>query len=157
MLKQLWPALLVFALLPGHASAEASASSGQHFVSESKIGQWKASKLVGLKVYNSKNENIGQITELLLDQSGTVEAVVISVGGFLGVGQRDIAVPYKDIHSPNKIKDSNSSGKEDRKKDGSLQKVSANAVQNEVGTPAFGILDLTADEVKAAPQFKYVQ
>ena len=113
MRKQLWPALLVFALLPGHASAETSASSGQHFVSESKIGQWKASKLVGLKIYNSKNENIGQITELLLDHSGSVEAVVISVGGFLGVGQRDIAVPYKDIHSPDQVKAASGNGKEE--------------------------------------------
>ena len=44
-----------------------------------------------------------------------------------------------------------------KKKGRSLQKTSASAVQNDVGTPAFGILDLTADEVKAAPQFKYVQ
>ena len=157
MRKQLPPALLVFALLSSHADAETSASNDKHFVSESKVGQWKASKLIGMKIYNSKNENIGQVAELLLDHSGGVEAVVISVGGFLGVGQRDIAVPYKDIHSPDGVKATSGGGKEDMQKDGSTQKITGSTVQNDVGTPAFAILNLTADEVKAAPQFKYVQ
>ena len=112
MRKQLLPALLMFALLSDHACAGTSASGDRHFVPESKVGQWKASKLIGMKIYNGKNENIGQITELLLDHSGSVEAVVISVGGFLGVGQRDIAVPYKDIQSPDQVKATSDKGKE---------------------------------------------
>jgi sporulation protein YlmC with PRC-barrel domain len=54
--------------------------------------QWRASKLIGLNVYNDQNEKLGDISEILLDKSGKVEGVVIGVGGFLGMGQHDIKV-----------------------------------------------------------------
>ncbi len=54
--------------------------------------EWRASKLIGLNVYNDKNEKLGDINELLLDKSGKVEGVVIGVGGFLGMGEHDIKV-----------------------------------------------------------------
>ena len=54
--------------------------------------QWRASKLIGLNVYNDQNEKLGDISELLIDKSGKVEGVVIGVGGFLGMGQHDIKV-----------------------------------------------------------------
>jgi sporulation protein YlmC with PRC-barrel domain len=53
---------------------------------------WRASKLVGLNVYNDQNEKLGDISEILLDKSGKVEGVVIGVGGFLGMGKHDILV-----------------------------------------------------------------
>jgi sporulation protein YlmC with PRC-barrel domain len=54
--------------------------------------QWRASKLIGLNVYNEQNEKLGDISEILLDKQGKVEGVVIGVGGFLGMGQHDIKV-----------------------------------------------------------------
>jgi sporulation protein YlmC with PRC-barrel domain len=53
---------------------------------------WRSSKLIGLNVYNDKNEKLGDISEILLDKSGKVEGVVIGVGGFLGMGEHDIKV-----------------------------------------------------------------
>ena len=53
---------------------------------------WRASKLVGLNVYNDQNEKLGDISEILLDKSGKVNGVVIGVGGFLGMGKHDILV-----------------------------------------------------------------
>jgi sporulation protein YlmC with PRC-barrel domain len=55
-------------------------------------GNWRASKLMGLDVYNEANEKLGDINELILDKNGKVNAVVIGVGGFLGIGEHDIAV-----------------------------------------------------------------
>src|SRR3954470_23802632 len=55
-------------------------------------GKWRASKLMGLDVYNEANEKLGDINELILDKDGKVAAVVIGVGGFLGMGEHDIAV-----------------------------------------------------------------
>src|ERR1043165_4111550 len=55
-------------------------------------GQWRASKLMGLNVYNEANEKLGDINELILDKDGKVNAVVIGIGGFLGMGEHDIAV-----------------------------------------------------------------
>ena len=53
---------------------------------------WRASKVIGLGVYNETNERLGDINELILDKNGKVNAVVIGVGGFLGMGEHDIAV-----------------------------------------------------------------
>src|ERR1700710_2161699 len=60
-------------------------------------GNWRASKLVGLSVYNDKNESLGSINDLLTDKSGNIKAVVIGVGGFLGVGEHLVAVPLDKI------------------------------------------------------------
>jgi sporulation protein YlmC with PRC-barrel domain len=60
-------------------------------------GQWRASKLDGLNVYNQNNEKIGDISELIVDSSGTIQAVVVGVGGFLGMGERDVAIPFDQI------------------------------------------------------------
>src|SRR4051812_17988838 len=77
-------------------AAPAQSGSGQ-FMTQEKPGQWRASKLKGLDVYNNSNEKIGDIREVLLDQSGKAEAVVIGVGGFLGIGEHDVAVPFSEI------------------------------------------------------------
>jgi sporulation protein YlmC with PRC-barrel domain len=60
-------------------------------------GQWRASKLEGLDIYNQNNEKIGDISELLVDSSGKIQAVVVGVGGFLGIGERDVAIPFEQI------------------------------------------------------------
>ena len=58
---------------------------------------WRASKMIGLDVYNEQNEKIGDINEVLLDKSGKLDGVVIGVGGFLGMGQRDIKVEWTKL------------------------------------------------------------
>jgi sporulation protein YlmC with PRC-barrel domain len=60
-------------------------------------GQWRASKLIGLNVYNNDKEKVGDISELVVDQAGKIEAVVVGAGGFLGLGEHDVAVPYGQI------------------------------------------------------------
>jgi sporulation protein YlmC with PRC-barrel domain len=64
--------------------------------------QWRASDLEGLSVYSSNNgDKIGDISELIFDNSGKVQAVVIGVGGYLGIGERDVAVPFDQIRIVN--------------------------------------------------------
>ena len=60
-------------------------------------GDWRASKVVGLNVYNDNNESIGSINDLLTDKNGNIKAVVIGVGGFLGMGAHLVAVPFDKI------------------------------------------------------------
>src|SRR6202051_4112027 len=71
------------------AAASTSSSSLQ--------GNWRASKVVGLSVYNDNNESLGSINDLLMDKSGNIKAVVLGVGGFLGVGEHLVAVPLDKI------------------------------------------------------------
>ena len=60
-------------------------------------GDWRASKIVGVNVYNNNNENVGSINDLLMDKSGAIKAVVIGVGGFLGMGEHLVAVSFDKI------------------------------------------------------------
>ncbi|WEX10047.1 PRC-barrel domain-containing protein [Chelativorans sp. AA-79] len=56
-----------------------------------------ASNLIGEAVYNSTAEdaeNIGDVTDLVINDDGTVEAIVVGVGGFLGIGQKEVALQY---------------------------------------------------------------
>jgi sporulation protein YlmC with PRC-barrel domain len=71
------------------------------FLSQVQPGQWQVSHLDGLEVYNSNNEKIGDISELVLDAGGKVQAVVIGVGGILGVGAREVAFPFEQIRFVN--------------------------------------------------------
>jgi len=71
-------------------------------------GQMRASKLIGMNVKNQANETIGEINELILDKDGKVAAVVVGVGGFLGIGQREVALDYKSLnikYDPNAMTD----------------------------------------------------
>ena len=60
-------------------------------------GEWRTSKLIGLNVYNDNNEKLGDINELLVDQNGKIQAAVIGVGGFLGIGENDVAVSFDKL------------------------------------------------------------
>src|SRR3954463_4837577 len=75
------------------ASNAPSGMSGQ-FITQQSPGQWRASKLVGVDVHGTDNAKIGDIREVLVNRDGATEAVVIGVGGFLGIGEKDVAVPF---------------------------------------------------------------
>ncbi|MCC5855265.1 MAG: PRC-barrel domain-containing protein [Idiomarina sp.] len=56
-----------------------------------------ASKLIGTKVRTRSNEDIGSVDDLILDEHGKVVAIIVSVGGFLGVGQKDVAIGWGNL------------------------------------------------------------
>ena len=60
-------------------------------------GDMASSALIGTKVRNANKESIGKIDDIYLDKDAKVTDVVISVGGFLGVGSKDVAVKWSDI------------------------------------------------------------
>lgn len=72
-------------------------SGGREFISTEQPGIWRASKMIGVNVYNEQNQKVGDINEVLFDRSGKAEGVVIGVGGFLGIGERNVAVPYDQL------------------------------------------------------------
>lgn len=103
-------------------------------------GKWRASKVIGVNVYNENNDKIGDISELIIDLSGRVEGAVISVGGFLGMGEHLVAVPM------NNLKFSNEAGKT------TTGTTSSNTKE---WYPDRAVLNATKDQLKAMPQFKY--
>src|SRR3954466_5361926 len=98
-------ALLTSAALLAAASAFAQTGattsptppSPSQFLTQQSPGQWRASKLVGVDVFGTDNAKIGDVREVLLNRDGAAEAIVIGVGGFLGIGEKDVAVPFKAL------------------------------------------------------------
>ncbi|WP_336489614.1 PRC-barrel domain-containing protein [Methylobacterium nigriterrae] len=161
MLKSLAFALVGSTLLAGQVLAEtAPAPNNGQFITQEKAGEWRASKLKGLNVYNNNNEKIGDINELLVDSTGKVEAVVIGVGGFLGMGEHDVAVPFNQIKFTN---ESRREAKKDDAKKSPADTTASTSTSNTAATdanraaPDHAVLNATKDQLKAAPQFKYAR
>src|SRR5215210_2267676 len=62
-----------------------------------KQGEWRGSKLTGLTGYNNNDERVGDINELIVGRDGKIESIVVGVGGFLGIGEHDVAVPFGQV------------------------------------------------------------
>ena len=67
-------------------------SGSAQFVSTQKPEQWLASKFKGTDVVGADNAKIGDVSDILFDKSGKIEAFIVSVGGFLGMGAKDVAL-----------------------------------------------------------------
>ena len=72
--------------------AAATTASGGTFVTVPPTGAWRASDLEGKDVYDQSGESIGSITDVLVTEEGKINAVLVGVGGFLGIGRKDVAV-----------------------------------------------------------------
>ena len=118
---------------------------------------WRASKLVGVDVYNNDNEKIGDISEILLDTSGKVSGVIIGVGGFLGLGQHDVLVPMeqlKFVNEPRAATTPTSTPPPSTTTTSSPGTTSARSA-NEKWYPDHALMSATKDQLKGMPAFKY--
>jgi hypothetical protein len=60
-------------------------------------GETSGNALIGATVRNEKREAVGKIEDVYVDNNGAIKTVVVSVGGFLGVGSKDVAVKWSDL------------------------------------------------------------
>ncbi len=79
---------------------------------------------IGTPVNGKDGQQIGKIANLVFDQNGRIELAVIGVGGFLGVGEKDVAVPFEAVKS------------------------------EVAGCKHVFVIDATKDQLKAAPTYK---
>jgi hypothetical protein len=89
------------------------------------LGSWQAETILGKEVRGKGNENIGRIVDVIVDRRGKIRAALIDFGGFLGVGSRKIAIDWDAL----------------------------NFTPGENGRSVI-TLDLTRDQMKAAPEYK---
>jgi sporulation protein YlmC with PRC-barrel domain len=75
----------------------AASPSGQPMWYSHQADEMRASKLIGTKVINTANETIGDINEIVLGKDGKVAAVIVGVGGFLGMGEREVAMNFDSL------------------------------------------------------------
>lgn len=69
----------------------------QAFMGQQQPNQMLASNLMRQGVLGSNNERIGDISDLLMSQDGQVVAVLVGVGGFLGIGEKNVAIPFDSV------------------------------------------------------------
>ena len=60
-------------------------------------GQISASALLDEKILNEANESIGDVNDVILDRDGKIASVIVGVGGFLGLGEKDVALPFDQL------------------------------------------------------------
>ena len=77
-------------------------------------------------VYDPNNTKIGEIMDVLVDKSGKINTLIVGVGGFLGIDEKDVAVPFEAVHAT--MKDNNK---------------------------MYLVMNATKDNLKSAPGFKY--
>jgi len=87
---------------PAPSSSDTSASSMSKsaagtFASAQSADEWRSSKLIGVNVYNQANEKVGDINDLIFAADGKIESAVIGVGGFLGLGEKLVAISFSDL------------------------------------------------------------
>jgi len=140
-----------------------SAMSGT-FMTKLETGQMLASELIGTKVISANNESIGDINDVIVDRNGQAVAAVVGVGGFLGIGEKDVAVPFKSIefatreqiNAMNKKVTSTGSTTGTTATTGNTAvnaPPSSTATTADNGEPERVILRMTKAELQAAPAF----
>jgi sporulation protein YlmC with PRC-barrel domain len=81
-----------------HTDPRAAKTTGaQQMFYSRQADEMRASKLIGTKVVNSANETVGDVNEIVLTKDGKVAAVILGVGGFLGMGEREVAVNFNSM------------------------------------------------------------
>ncbi len=100
-------------------------------------GQWRASKLIGVDVYNPQNEKIGEIDELIISSNGQIVGAVIGVGGFLGIGERDVMIPMERLTFSNENASTTGSG------------------SGTTPTPGRAMVNANKDQLRQMPEYKY--
>ncbi len=56
-----------------------------------------ADTLIGTTVYDSDNQNVGEVGDVIANKDGTIDAVIVDVGGFLGIGEKPVAIAFEDL------------------------------------------------------------
>lgn len=135
-MRMILAALVASSLAVPMASAQ---TPSQEVAPVAASGQWRASKLIGVNVYNDQNEKLGEISELIVDRSGRVTGAILGVGGFLGMGEHDVMVPMDRLKFSNEANKSTTGQSGDGKQ----------------WYPDRAVVSATKDQLKAMPQFKY--
>ncbi|HEY6027362.1 MAG TPA: PRC-barrel domain-containing protein [Pseudolabrys sp.] len=142
-------------------SSSASSTNNAAEQNASTMNVWQGSKLIGLNVYDQQNEKIGDIKELLVDKDGKIDQVAIGVGGFLGMGEHDVAVKWTELKfddQPVPSKTSSTSGGAARTTGAGSSMTpaaSTSSSSTKKNYPDHATMSTTKDQLKAMPQFNY--
>lgn len=118
-------AALAFAWVASAQTASAPATDNSpRLLMQQQDSQKTSAELIGLAVFNPQRETVGKISQLVIDPEQRVSAIVLSVGGFLGLGTKSVAVPVEAVQFDSK------------------------------GGKHLAVVNLTNEELANAPEFK---
>jgi len=82
-----------------HASDDNQTGMEASYLTQAPQGTFYSDSLTGNQVRSSveNNEDIGTINDLIIDEDGQINAVVVGVGGFLGMGEKDVAIEWDSL------------------------------------------------------------
>jgi len=84
---------------PSDKASTSATSNSKYFTADHQV---RVSKVVGASVYNDQNQSIGSIDDVLMrDDTHKTDMVVLSVGGFLGMGSKLVSVPFDQLKIEN--------------------------------------------------------
>lgn len=161
-------ALLTTALMTGVASAQSTTNKSDTVVTTMhREGEWRATKLAGVSVYNDSNEKIGEVNDVILDKSGKATTVILGVGGFLGMGEHYVAVTFDQLKWVDEGVRSTTASTSTAPASGTATNVdgtrtttgsaitttSTNTKEN--WYPDRAVFNATKDQLKSMPEFKY--
>jgi sporulation protein YlmC with PRC-barrel domain len=157
-------ATVAFAQNPTTTTDKTPTAATATTTTSSASGEWRTSKMDGIKVYNEANENIGSINDLLMDKTGAVKIAVIGVGGFLGMGEHLVAVPYEKLKFVNEaVAYTGTSANPNAKPAATTTTGAATGTEKTTTTtsssskwyPDHAVFNATKDQLKNMPEFKY--
>lgn len=119
------------------AATTGTEQAGGYLTAQS-ADQISAKTYMGQSVYNGQNESIGSINDLILQKQGGVVAAVIGVGGFLGIGQKNVAVPFDKITATQNAQD------------GTVKLTATETAESLKAAPEFKTLSMQASEKAAS-------
>ncbi|OKO78370.1 photosystem reaction center subunit H [Bradyrhizobium sp. NAS80.1] len=160
-------ATVAFAQSPTTTTDKAAPAATATTTTTTASDEWRASKMAGVRVYNDANENIGSINDLLMDKSGAVKIAVIGVGGFLGMGEHLVAVPYEKLKFTDEAVAYSSTGTSPGAKPPASTTTGAATGTDKTATtptkpskmwyPDHAVFNASKDELKNMPEFKYAE
>jgi sporulation protein YlmC with PRC-barrel domain len=153
--------------VPANApAAQTQAPAGVNFVTSQEKTQWRAPKLIGVGVYGPDDKQLGKIDDLLVDRNGSAQTIVIGVGGFLGFGKKDVAVPFSAMQWRTEARKAPGAGDQPPSTGNPaapgttsaqppMKEIDPATAEASQGYPDKALLNVTLDQLKAAPDFQY--
>ncbi|MCS3738923.1 PRC-barrel domain-containing protein [Rhizobium sp. BK661] len=124
---------------PAPAATTDTAQAGGGYLTEQAADQISANTYIGQSVYNGQNESIGNVNDLIMKKDGGLVAAIVGVGGFLGVGEKNVAVPMDKITVAQNTQD------------GSVKLTTSETAETLKAAPEFKTLQMLAAEKAPAP------
>jgi putative membrane protein len=125
------------------------------YVTRQTPNDWSAQALIGRTVENANGDNLGEINNVIINEKGDVVAVIIGVGGFLGIGEKDVGVPFEALEfraEAEMERAADGTAKDDEERRADAREARFDAEHSNIVI----VLATTKEDLEAAPDFAWL-